>query len=223
MEDAIVIRRHARTPLWKGYTFDAYAGTPEERRFEVRRSNGNIMGDIVFVEFSGKSSIAETPWGRFEIASSTFSSKQTINRSGSIVANASSNLSQTKLNLSFTLGPELVLTRKMTDFGYTGETEQGKIEVLWDGLFTSDGVSIKDLPPKQVKMEYKQQKEPQRGLLDIPRSKDERKATAEDSFYLQWRLVVPGVYQKGDDIIGVVAVLVCLKWLGTMETAQGGI
>lgn len=223
MEDAIVIRRHPRTPLWKGYGFNAYTAAPEERKFEVRRSNGNTLGDIVFAEFSMKSSIAETPWGRFEIANATFSSKQTISRSGFPVASIAYDFGQTKLNLSFVLGPQLVLTGKMLDFGYTGETEQGKIEVFWDGPFTSDGVSIKNLPLNQVRVEHNQQKEPQRGLLDIPRGKDERKATAEDPFYSQWRLVVPGAYQNRDDVIGVVSVLICYKWLHAMETAKGRI
>ena len=221
MEDAIVIRRHPRTPLWKGYTFDAYKGTPAERKFEVRRSNGNTIGDIVFNEFSRKSCIVETPWGKFEVVmKSIFTSKYAISRSGSLMANASFNFNQTKLDLSFAQGPHLVLAGKMLDFGYVGEADLGKIEVPWDGAFTSDGVSIKDLPSKQMKMEYKQQKEPSRGLLDIPRDKEERKATAEDPFYSQWRMIMPGAYQKRDDMIGVIAVLVCIKWLNLMETAK---
>ncbi len=222
MEEGILIRRHPRAPLWKGYVFDAFKGTPEELEFEVRTTGGGSVGRLVFQSFGRKSIAAETPWGRFEVSKgkSIMVDMYEFSRSGMAIASASFNWNRTKLDLSFASGLHVILTGKMTDFGFSGTTDFGGIEVPWQGAFTSDGQSIKDLPHKQVSAEYRQEKPAARGFFDRPKDKDERKATSEDPFYTQWLISLPAALRKNDDLTGVLAIMVCVKWLLVLETPK---
>lgn len=222
MDDVILMRRHPRTPLWKGYTFSPYTATPEELEFQVLRPNGTAIGEITFNEFSDKSMEVATPWGNFEVHGGRLSSKLSICRTGLQIADVSFNLMKTEVRLAISDGSSLTMRTRLSDFGYVCKAGSDVIGVTFEGAFTKDGINIKDLPRKQASAEWKDQKAPVRGYFEKPTDKNDRKATAPDPFYAQWRMTIPRSLKGNDNLIALVALLTCVRWLKVTEAPSSG-